>query len=212
MKVIITCGPSYEPIDGMRRITNASTGELGLMLAESLSSAGHEVTVLKGEMATSTNPSGNSAVLSFSTNDDLLQKLSPMKADAVFHAAALCDFRIKEVKNEAGAISKAAKIPTKAGMLTLTLEPTTKVLPMLRRIFPNAMIVGWKFELDGSQTDVLAKAAEQIRTCETDACVVNGSAWGNGFGVVFKNTKTFAALTRPALCQYLASILPAKSI
>ncbi|HVY71907.1 MAG TPA: phosphopantothenoylcysteine decarboxylase, partial [Verrucomicrobiae bacterium] len=36
MKVIVTCGPSYEPIDEVRRLTNFSTGELGVLLAEEL--------------------------------------------------------------------------------------------------------------------------------------------------------------------------------
>ena len=98
MKVIITCGPSYEPIDGMRRITNASTGELGMMLADAMFAAGHTVMVFKGEMATTTHPVGTAEVVSFSTNDDLLAKLRQTSADAVFHAAALCDFRVKTTR------------------------------------------------------------------------------------------------------------------
>jgi len=35
-KVIITCGPSYEPIDEVRRLTNFSTGELGVQLSDSV--------------------------------------------------------------------------------------------------------------------------------------------------------------------------------
>ena len=40
VKVIVTCGPSYEPIDEVRRITNFSTGELGILLANRLTRAG----------------------------------------------------------------------------------------------------------------------------------------------------------------------------
>ncbi len=43
MKVIVTTGPSYEPIDEVRRITNFSSGELGLLLANTLARAGCEV-------------------------------------------------------------------------------------------------------------------------------------------------------------------------
>ena len=196
MKVIITCGPSYEPIDGMRRITNASTGELGLMLAERFSAAGHDVTVLKGEMAVSQHPCGSAKVVAFSTNDDLLGKLRALPADAIFHAAALCDFRVK------GAGS--GKIPTQSGDLTLTLEPTTKVLPQLRALFPSAKIFGWKFELEGTRDDVLAKAASQLRNCGTDGCVVNGSAWGSGFGVVSSDEAVVEFAGRAELCDWLA--------
>lgn len=196
MKVIITCGPSYEPIDGMRRITNASTGELGLMLAERFSAAGHDVTVLKGEMAVSQHPCGSAKVVTFSTNDDLLEKLRTLSADAIFHAAALCDFRVK------GAGS--GKIPTQAGDLALTLEPTTKVLPQLRTLFPNAKIFGWKFELEGTRADVLAKAASQLQSCRTDGCIVNGAAWGSGFGVLGSDGTIVGFAGRAELCDWLA--------
>ena len=197
MKVIITCGPSYEPIDGMRRITNASTGELGLMLAERFSAAGHDVTVLKGSMAVSQHPCGSAKVIPFSTNDHLLEKLRTLSADAVFHAAALCDFRVKDARI-------AGKIPTSAGDFTLTLEPTTKVLPQLRALFPCARIFGWKFELEGSREDVLTKATRQLRDCETDGCVVNGSAWGTGFGVVRSDGSVVELAGRADLCAWLA--------
>ncbi len=197
MNVIITCGPSFEPIDGMRRITNASTGELGLMLAERLSAAGHGVTVLKGAMAVSQHASGAAKIVTFSTNDDLLEKLSGLSADAIFHAAALCDFRVKEPH-------LAGKIPTRSGEVLLTLVPTTKVLPQLRTLFPKARIFGWKFELDGTRGDVLAKAASQLRECATDGCVVNGSAWGKGFGVVRGDGSVVEVSGRGELCELLA--------
>ena len=205
MKVIITCGPSYEPIDEMRRITNASTGELGLMLAQTLAAAGHSVTVLKGEMATSQHPHGNAEVLPFSTNDDLLAKLRTLPADVIFHAAALCDFRVKETRTADGALSALAKLPTRSGDLALTLEPTTKVLPQLRALFPKARIIGWKFELDGTRTDVLQKAAQQLRDCSTDGCVVNGRAWGSGFGILARDGTTRELASRAELCAVLAA-------
>ena len=207
MNVIITCGPSYEPIDGMRRLTNASTGELGLMLAEKMSAAGHHVTVLCGEMATSRHSPGSAKVVAFSTNDDLLRKLSEHRADAVFHAAALCDFRVKEARSENGAVSAAAKIPTRKGNVTLVLEPTTKVLPNLRRIFPDARIFGWKFELDGTRDDVIAKATAQLNDCATDGCIVNGGAWGGGFGFVAKDAMVTEIAGRTDLCNFLTSLL-----
>jgi hypothetical protein len=76
------------------------------------------------------------------------------------------------------------KIPTRDGALTLHLEPAPKILPRLREWFPGAFIVGWKYELDGDRPAVLAKGAAQIRECGTDACVVNGEAYGEGFGIL----------------------------
>ena len=56
MKVIVTCGPSYEPIDQVRRLTNFSTGELGVHLSNQLVRAGFEVFCLKGSGATHPGP------------------------------------------------------------------------------------------------------------------------------------------------------------
>ena len=177
MNIIITCGPSYEPIDQVRRITNFSTGRLGATLATAFKAAGHTVTCYRGELATFPTPPGIFTI-PFTTNNQLLSKLkafADLPADAVFHAAALCDFG---VVNPSG----HKKIPTQSGVLTLTLEPTTKVLPQLRPLFPGAKIVGWKYELDGSRDDALKKAFTQIQTAQSNACVLNGTAYGDGFG------------------------------
>ena len=52
MKCIVTAGPTYEPLDQVRRLTNFSTGRLGAGLAEYLVRRGHEVTLLLGELST----------------------------------------------------------------------------------------------------------------------------------------------------------------
>jgi phosphopantothenoylcysteine synthetase/decarboxylase len=56
MKVIVTCGPSSEPIDEVRRITNFSTGELGIQLSNGLARAGFEVFCFKGAASTYSGP------------------------------------------------------------------------------------------------------------------------------------------------------------
>ena len=182
MNITITCGPSYEPIDQVRRITNFSTGRLGITLANTFADAGHRVFCLKGEQATDPTPLKTKAI-PFSTNDDLLQKLKDLaheKIDAIFHAAALCDFKpIVQTTHK--------KIPTKSGNLTLQLEPTTKVLPQLRGLYPKAKIVGWKYELDGSRDDSVKKTFSQIQTAQTNACVLNGAAYGKGFAFCQSN-------------------------
>lgn len=187
MKIIITCGPSYEPIDGARRMTNMSTGTLGTGLANALSDAGHEVVCLKGEGATCPVPLRVARELSFSTNEDLAAKLKVLsrefEADAVLHAAALCDFKVARIITADGAEAGSKKISTRAGEVSLVLAPTLKVLPKLRLWFPNAVIVGWKYELAGTREDAFAAAWRQLQECDTDACVLNGSAYGEGFAI-----------------------------
>jgi phosphopantothenoylcysteine synthetase/decarboxylase len=184
MRCIVTCGPSWEPIDRVRRLTNFSTGNLGLVVAEALAHAGWEVLCLKGEMASAHREPPGVELGSFSTNEDLLGKLEAQagRAEAILQAAALCDYRVKSVRDAHGVAVEAAKIPTRAGGVTLELEPAEKVLPKLRALFPKSRLVGWKYEMDGTGDDALERARRQVAECGTDACVVNGAAWGEGFG------------------------------
>jgi phosphopantothenoylcysteine synthetase/decarboxylase len=88
MKVLVTCGPSFEPIDQVRRLTNFSTGELGVHLSDQLARADFEVFCLKGSGATYSGPSERCHLFSFRTNNDLLDLLTRIgaahKIDAVF--------------------------------------------------------------------------------------------------------------------------------
>ena len=211
MRVIVTCGPSYEPIDRVRRLTNFSTGELGLLLAAALARDGHEVICLKGECATSRVDAGGAKVVPFSTNEDLLREFEKLAADggigAVFHAAALCDYRVKTVRGADGTPLTASKLPTREGELILSLEPAAKLLPRLRALFPTARIVGWKYELDGTRDDALALARRQLDACRSDASVVNGAAWGEGFGFVEPGREAVSFADKPALCAFLSKWL-----
>lgn len=187
MRIVVTCGPAYEPIDEVRRLTNFSTGELGVLLADALTRAGFEVICLRGEA--STYPQGPKAAecVTFSTNADLAARLRATGGahdiGAVFHAAALCDYKVGSVEDFRGARVGSPKIDTRAGELVLRLEPATKVISSLRSWFPNALLIGWKYELAGVRAEALARARAQMRENRTDACVVNGRAYGPGFGL-----------------------------
>jgi len=181
---VVTCGPASTPIDSVRRITNFATGEIGSILSRALQKAGWDVICLRGEGSTFPAPDGID-VRVFSTNDSLsaLFQGLPAAPNAIFHAAALCDFRVSSIEGVVG----MKKIPTRDGALTLHLEPAPKILPRLREWFPGAFIVGWKYELDGDRAAALEKGAAQIRECRTNACVLNGSAYGEGFGILLPN-------------------------
>jgi len=186
MKVIVTCGPSYEPIDEVRRITNSSTGELGVELCNGLDRAGFEVLCFKGSGATHSGPGEPCHVRPFNTNDDLLELLKQAGAAheiaAVFHVAALCDYKVQCVEDRDGQKCDSPKIASRSGALTIRLEPATKVISRMRALFPESLLIGWKYELAGTRTEALAKAERQIIENRTDACVVNGRAFGAGFG------------------------------
>ncbi len=208
MRVIVTCGPSSEPIDAVRRITNFSTGELGILLANALTAAGHKVICCKGASATCHIPLDCAEAHAFETNDDVLALLRAVpnreSIGAIFHAAALADFRVKGVALADGTQASASKISSRSGELTLTLEPATKLISELRPLFPASKIIGWKYQLDGTRDDAIRKAREQIAEAHSNACIVNGAAYGDGFGWCAAAGEVVHLADKSALCAWLA--------
>jgi phosphopantothenoylcysteine decarboxylase/phosphopantothenate--cysteine ligase len=206
MNCIVTAGPTFEPLDDVRRLTNFSTGRLGTELANFLAARGHKVVLLIGESATYAGEHRAQRVEIFSTTADLLAKLksfSGKKVDAIFHAAAVGDFSFGRIfapdaANKLVEIKSAKKIPTSAGQLLAELLPTPKIISELRGWFPKTRIAGWKFEADGRRADAIAAARKQIVDCATDLCVVNGPAYGEGFGLLGKKGEP-AHLANPPL-------------
>lgn len=195
MKAFITCGPASEPIDAVRVVTNRSTGELGSLLADTLTRRKIEVDCFRG-LGASFSPLEQTTIYPFETNDSLWRLLnsSTEAPDFIFHAAALCDFRGDQ----------SGKLDSRAGEISLKLTPLPKLLAKFRKRFPQARIVGWKFEVEGSDDDARAKAHRQLLECESDLCVLNGPALGVGFEVFSQQGFLQAVRTKRALCDFLA--------
>jgi len=206
MIALVTIGPTQEPLDAMRLISNRSTGELGTLLAAMLAQRGHRVIALRGTGSTASADSlvhEHIRVVPFTTTEDLRAELENAsrqeQVGAVFHAAAVSDFYLP------GAGS--GKIATREGALTLTLEPTPKLLPNMRKWFPGAVITGWKFEASGDSESVLTAGRTQIADCATDLCVMNGPSYGEGFGVLMKSGGVIHLANRKSLCVHLTARL-----
>jgi phosphopantothenate---cysteine ligase (CTP) len=155
-------------------------------------------------MATWPAPAAPVEVIPFSTNDHLLTRLEALEkresVNAVLHAAALADFTVRRD-------STARKLCSRSGEVTLTLVPATKLIGRLRGLFPKAKIVGWKYELDGKQEDVMARGGAQIAINQTDACILNGAAYGRGFGALLPDGRCEHLKGREALEEWLVEWL-----
>ncbi len=204
MNCLVTAGPTYETMDNVRRLTNFSTGRLGSELVNFLANHGHDVTLLIGQQATWRGERQAGRVETFTTTADLQARLmhwSGGQVDAVFHAAAVSDFTFGKIwlRSPRGELSEiqSGKISTRAGTLLAELVPTPKIIAGLRALFPQAKLVGWKYEVDGDRASVLRAAENQLRGCRTDVCVANGPAFGPGFGLV----------SGPGHCEPLADTL-----
>jgi phosphopantothenoylcysteine synthetase/decarboxylase len=215
MRCIVTAGPTLEPLDQVRRLTNHSTGRLGSELTNYLTEQEHEVTLLIGQQATWRGERGPARVETFTTTDNLrlrLRALADEGWDAIFHAAAVSDFTFgkafaRSAKGELHEM-QSGKLSTRGEPLLVELLPTAKIIAELRGWFPRATIVGWKYEVDGAREEVIEKASRQIFENQTDACVANGPAYGEGFGLVTpdgcESIEDAAALYR-ALEQFVCS-------
>ena len=210
MHFVVTAGPTFEPLDRVRRLTNFSTGRLGMELSFSLAQRGHKTTLLLSEQAVHRGSLRGVDVVRFTTTASLREALvdaSQVKVDAVFHAAAVCDFTFGEVwrRGDSGELTpvQGGKLTTRDGPLVAELLPTPKLIAELRDLYPDSWLVGWKFEVDGDRGSVLAAAEQQIRECRTSGCVANGPAYGEGFGLVFHGERHIHAPTIEALASEL---------
>jgi phosphopantothenoylcysteine decarboxylase/phosphopantothenate--cysteine ligase len=212
MHCIVTAGATWEPLDRVRRLTNFSTGSLGTSLARRLAEAGHAVDLFLAEsIAWETSVPGISPhrFTTTATLEALFHGHRSPAPLAIFHAAAVSDFQSAgcfERTPDGSLIPLAAgKLSTRDGTLWVELRPTPKILPQLRDWFPAARITGWKYETDGTRADVLARAARQFAESRTDACVANGPAYGDGFGLVMPSGTLQHLPDRPALFDALVA-------
>ncbi len=102
--ILITAGGTSEPIDAVRSITNMSTGETGVRLAEALSRRGHHVKLLLSQ-SSKFRPE-NLQVATYTSCEDLASKvhaeLSEHRYDFAIHAAAVSDFSVDFVETQDG--------------------------------------------------------------------------------------------------------------
>jgi phosphopantothenoylcysteine synthetase/decarboxylase len=203
MRVLITAGPSSEPIDSVRTITNRSTGELGATLAQRFIDREHQVEIFLGEGATQSI----ARAIRFQTNADLERALrsanQPDKVDLFLHAAALTDFGVDAIRVDGREVVGFGKLDSSVDAVELVLRRQPKLIGMLRSLFPRALIVGWKFEVAISISGLLAEAQKQIAVNRTDACVVNGPAFAAGFGFCDASGLRASFATKAELARYL---------
>ncbi|MBL9175117.1 MAG: DNA/pantothenate metabolism flavoprotein domain protein [Verrucomicrobiales bacterium] len=212
MRCLVTAGPTWEPLDRVRRLTNFSTGSLGGDLANALASAGHDVVLFLSESATWRQPLSAIRVESFNTTESLaagLRSCADPDPVAIFHAAAVGDYQAGSLRIVApdGTVTTvhAGKVDSRGGTILVELVPTPKILPQLPEWFPRGRITGWKYEVDGSPNDAVARGERQLESAGTHACVVNGPAWGTGFAWLRRGLPLVRIPSRRMLLDALVS-------
>ncbi len=116
-RVLVTSGPTYEPIDPVRYIANRSSGKQGHAIAQAAAAEGAAVTLVSGPVALADPP--GVAVVRVETAREMLEAVEKaLPADAAVFAAAVADWRAAEVVAQ-----KIKKVASREPMLTLVENP-----------------------------------------------------------------------------------------
>ena len=162
--VIVTSGPTHEPIDPVRYIANRSSGAQGAALARALSALGAEVTFVTGP-ATVPPPAGVRAVKVETARQMLAAVEAALPADAAIFAAAVADWHVTNAAT--GKIKKDGK----GGLPALDFAENPDILATVSQLTRGRpkLVVGFAAETD----DVLAHAAAKLKRKGCDWIVAN---------------------------------------
>jgi phosphopantothenoylcysteine decarboxylase/phosphopantothenate--cysteine ligase len=170
-RLLITAGPTHEPIDPVRFLGNRSSGKMGVAIAREARDRGATVTLVLGP-GTVPPPMGVH-VVSVETADEMRDAVLDRvgDADAVVMAAAVADFRPKEIAH--------AKLKKESGVPDVVLEPTPDILAELGERRAGQVLVGFAAETG----DLEEAGRKKLTSKRVDLVVVNrvGRA-GTGFG------------------------------
>jgi len=172
-RVLVTAGPTREPIDPVRVVTNRSSGRMGYRLAEAAWERGAAVTLISGPVDLAPPVGVDVARVESTAQLEAAVRAALPSADVLIMAAAPADYRPAD--------PGSTKRPRQDGAATIAMEPTADILAGtvgLRK--PGSVIVGFALETGDAVTKGRAKLARK----QLDLIVVNDALEpGAGFEV-----------------------------
>ena len=167
--ILVTAGPTHEPIDAVRYIANRSSGRQGYAIAGALAALGARVTLVSGP--TALQPPAAAKIHQVETAGQMLAACeAALPADAAVFAAAVADW--------APASATAGKLKKDKGAPDLALAPTPDILALLSAPGPHRprLTIGFAAETD----DLLGNAAAKRLRKGCDWIVANDVSTGTG--------------------------------
>ena len=171
IKILVTAGPTHEPLDPVRYLSNPSSGKMGYAIAGQAQARGGEVVLISGP--THLKPPTGVGLKSCKTAEEmnqLVQEFLP-ECDALIMSAAVGDFTAEKLEKE--------KIKKQSGEgRTLNLVPTKDILMEVSKVKTHQFVVGFAAETQ----NLVQSALEKLRNKKLDLIVANDiSAPGIGF-------------------------------
>ena len=160
--VLITAGPTQEPLDPVRYISNRSSGKMGYALAEAAAARGARVVLVSGPVHLPP-PRGKMELIPVHTaaemRDQVLAHLGP--ATIVIKAAAVADFHLSRVPDQ--------KVKKTAARISLELDPTPDILAEVGRKKGDRLLIGFAAETQNLQQE----ARRKLESKNCDMVVAN---------------------------------------
>jgi phosphopantothenoylcysteine decarboxylase/phosphopantothenate--cysteine ligase len=188
--VLVTAGPTQEPLDPVRFISNRSSGRMGYALAEAAAARGARVILVSGpvHLPAPRRVELVSVRTAWEMRDRVFDRLGP--ATIVIKAAAVADFHLAKVATQ--------KIKKTAARISLELDPTPDILAELGRKKGDRLLVGFAAETENLQQEARRKL--ESKNCDMVVANLVGGA-DTGFDAeqneVLLVTRTGETLTIP---------------
>jgi phosphopantothenoylcysteine decarboxylase/phosphopantothenate--cysteine ligase len=179
--VLITAGPTEEPLDPVRYISNRSSGKMGYALADAAAARGARVILISGPVSLAP-PRGVETIAvrtAAQMREQVFANLGP--ATIVIKAAAVADFYLSKVPNQ--------KIKKTAARVSLELDPTADILAELGGKKGDRLLVGFAAETQNLQQETRRKL--ESKNCD----MVVGNLVGGGLGFESDENEVVLALS-----------------
>jgi phosphopantothenoylcysteine decarboxylase/phosphopantothenate--cysteine ligase len=200
-KILITAGPTYEPIDPVRFIGNRSSGKMGFALARAAAMRGAAVTLISGPVHLETPLMVDRIDVETAEEMHSAVLTRAGSVDAVIMAAAVADYAPEQPSGD-----KIKKDPT-AKQRSLTLTETPDILSALsQKKLKDTVLIGFALET----TNELANAREKLKKKNLDLIVLNslkdaGAGFGSDTNIITVIDKKGKAVRLPLMSKFEAA-------
>ena len=180
--ILITAGPTQEPLDPVRYISNRSSGEMGYALAEEAAARGARVILVSGPVHLA--PPRGVELISVRTAQEMRDQVFEHLPEAgiVIKSAAVADFHLSKIPGQ--------KVKKTAARVSLELDPTPDILAELGRKKGDRLLIGF-----AAETENLVQEAR--RKCESKNCdMVVGNFVGGASDTGFESDQNEVVLVR----------------